>query len=77
MAELELDGKSVLEPGCGLALPSFAAALAAARVLATDWAPKCLDLVAHTPVAALPAGQILGLRRQTRETGRSLQPEPG
>ena len=32
-----LRGASVLELGCGLALPSIAAALAGGRVLATDW----------------------------------------
>ena len=51
VAELELDGKRVLELGCGLALPSFAAALAGARVLATDWAPECIELVARNAAA--------------------------
>ena len=37
---LALAGRRVLELGCGLALPSFAAALAGADVLATDWAPR-------------------------------------
>ena len=31
-----------LELGCGLALPSMAAALAGGRVLATDWAPDAI-----------------------------------
>jgi predicted nicotinamide N-methyase len=40
-----LGGRRVLELGCGgLALPSIAAALAGARVLATDWAEDALDL---------------------------------
>ena len=40
-----LRGRRVLELGCGgLALPSIAAALGGARVLATDWAPEALDL---------------------------------
>ena len=40
-----LGGRRVLELGCGgLALPSIAAALAGARVLATDWAPEALEL---------------------------------
>ena len=40
-----LRGRRVLELGCGgLALPSIAAALAGARVLATDWAPEALEL---------------------------------
>jgi len=51
VAELELGGKRVLELGCGLALPSFAAALAGAEVVATDWAPEAVDLVASNAVA--------------------------
>ena len=42
-----LRGRRVVELGCGgLALPSIAAALAGARVLATDWAPEALELAA-------------------------------
>ena len=41
---LDLRGRRVLEVGCGLALPSFAAALAGADVVATDWAPEALSL---------------------------------
>jgi predicted nicotinamide N-methyase len=37
-------GSRVLELGCGLALPSIAAALAGARVLATDWSPEAVAL---------------------------------
>src|SRR5205085_1054801 len=33
-----------VELGCGLALPSFAAALAGGRVLATDWSPAAIEL---------------------------------
>ncbi|MDX6702919.1 MAG: hypothetical protein QOF26_3145 [Baekduia sp.] len=40
-----LRGARVLELGCGLGLPSIAAALAGARVLATDWSPAALDLL--------------------------------
>src|SRR5262245_14598570 len=32
----------VLELGCGLGLPSLAAALAGGRVLATDWSPDAV-----------------------------------
>ena len=46
LATLDVVGKRVLELGCGLALPSFAAAVAGARVLATDWASECIELVA-------------------------------
>ena len=37
-------GLRVLELGCGLGLPSIAAALGGADVLATDWAPEALDV---------------------------------
>jgi predicted nicotinamide N-methyase len=40
-----LRGRPTLELGCGLGLPSIAAALAGGRVLATDWSP---DAVAAT-----------------------------
>lgn len=42
-----LAGRTVLELGCGLGLPSLAAALAGADVLATDWAPEALGLLRH------------------------------
>ena len=48
---LALAGRRVLELGCGLALPSFAAALAGADVLATDWAPEALELVPQNAAA--------------------------
>ncbi len=51
VAGLELDGKRVLELGCGLALPSLAAALAGAEVIATDWAAEAIDLVALNAAA--------------------------
>ncbi len=35
-------GAHVVELGCGLALPSIAAALGGARVLGTDWSPDAL-----------------------------------
>jgi predicted nicotinamide N-methyase len=44
-----LHGARTLELGCGLGLPSVAAALAGGRVLATDWAP---DAIAMTRVNA-------------------------
>lgn len=37
-----LRGARVLELGCGLGLPSLAAALAGGRVVATDWAPDAI-----------------------------------
>jgi predicted nicotinamide N-methyase len=45
VAPATLGARRVLELGCGgLALPSIAAALAGARVLATDWATEALAL---------------------------------
>ena len=40
-----LRGARVLELGCGLGLPSLAAAAAGGRVLATDWAPDAMTLL--------------------------------
>ena len=45
MAWLELEGRRVLELGCGLGLPALAAALRGADVLATDWAEDAIDLL--------------------------------
>jgi predicted nicotinamide N-methyase len=41
-----LRGARTLELGCGLGLPSIAAALAGGRVLATDWSPAAVELTA-------------------------------
>ncbi len=41
-----LRGQPVLELGCGLGLPSIAAARAGGRVLATDWSPESIAYVA-------------------------------
>ena len=45
VAALPLAGRRVLELGCGLGLPSLAAALAGADVLATDWSPDAVALL--------------------------------
>jgi predicted nicotinamide N-methyase len=42
-----LRGARVLELGCGLALPSVAAALAGGRVLATDWSAHAVAVAAE------------------------------
>jgi predicted nicotinamide N-methyase len=47
VAGLDVRGLRVLEVGCGLALPTLAAALGGADALATDWAPEALELVAR------------------------------
>jgi predicted nicotinamide N-methyase len=41
----ELDGRRVVELGCGLGVPSIAAARAGANVLATDECPEALTLL--------------------------------
>jgi predicted nicotinamide N-methyase len=46
LAGRSLRGESVLELGCGLGLPSIAAALAGGRVLATDWSDDAVRATA-------------------------------
>jgi predicted nicotinamide N-methyase len=41
-----LRGRPTLELGCGLGLPSIAAARAGGRVLATDWSPEAVEATA-------------------------------
>ncbi|MHB8643115.1 MAG: class I SAM-dependent methyltransferase [Gaiellaceae bacterium] len=41
----DVAGQRLLELGCGLALPSLAAALGGAEVLATDWSPDAIALL--------------------------------
>ena len=47
VASLALRGARVVELGCGLGLPSIVAALAGARVLATDWSDDALAFARH------------------------------
>jgi len=42
-----LHGARTLELGCGLGLPSLAAAIAGGRVLATDWSPASVAMTAR------------------------------
>ena len=51
LAGVPLRGQRVLELGCGLALPSLAAARAGAVVLATDIEDEALELVARNAIA--------------------------
>jgi predicted nicotinamide N-methyase len=48
---MALDGRRVVELGCGLAVPSIAAARAGAAALATDACPEALELVARNAAA--------------------------
>jgi predicted nicotinamide N-methyase len=45
VAAREVAGLKVVELGCGLALPSLAAALGGGHALATDWSPDAVALV--------------------------------
>ena len=45
VAARQLEGQRVLELGCGIGLPSLAAAAGGAEVLATDWSPDAIELV--------------------------------
>jgi predicted nicotinamide N-methyase len=47
LARRSLRGAPVLELGCGLGLPSIAAALAGGRVLATDWSLEAVSAAAE------------------------------
>jgi predicted nicotinamide N-methyase len=46
VARRPLTGRRTIELGCGLGLPSIAAAAAGARVLATDWSPDSVAITA-------------------------------
>lgn len=51
LAVRDLAGARVLELGCGVGLPAIVAALAGARVLATDWYPDALEHAAANAAA--------------------------
>ncbi len=45
VASCDVSGARVVELGCGLGIPSLAAALTGASVLATDWSPDAIELL--------------------------------
>jgi predicted nicotinamide N-methyase len=47
VARRPLTGRRTIELGCGLGLPAIAAAVAGARVLATDWSPESVAMTAR------------------------------
>jgi len=51
VAEQDLAGARVLELGAGLGLPSLAAAVRGAQVLATDWAEEAVALLRENAAA--------------------------
>lgn len=51
LAGRALHGASIVELGCGLGVPSLAAARAGGRVLATDWSQAALDRLARNAAA--------------------------
>ena len=62
VGERDVSGLRVVELGCGLGLPSLAAALGGANVLATDWSPDAIELLranAEANGAALEA-EVVG-----------------
>ena len=66
---MDLSGKRVIELGCGLGLPSLAAARAGAEVIATDADAEALGLVALNAGAA-------GLAVATRRFDFKSEPPP-
>jgi len=58
-------GARVVELGCGLALPSLAAARAGARVLATDVAPEAVAFAAHTLALDGQEGEVAAIDWRT------------
>jgi 2-polyprenyl-3-methyl-5-hydroxy-6-metoxy-1,4-benzoquinol methylase len=68
VATRDVAGWRVLELGCGLGLPSLAAALSGADVFATDWAEDAIELLRQN---AARNGALLGVERV-----RWSEPEP-
>jgi predicted nicotinamide N-methyase len=67
-------GARVLELGCGLALPSLAAARAGAEVLATDVSPDAVAFAAHTLALDEQTGDVAAI--DWREARALLEAAP-
>lgn len=65
VAGLDLEGRTVLELGCGLGLPSLAAARRGADVTATDWAEDALALLRRNAARNGVSLRLLPLRWDT------------
>ena len=92
VGELDLRGARVLELGAGLGLPSLAAALGGADVLATDWADDAVELLrlnagrnrvrpsrragALGRPGPAPPGSAVGARARRRPALRAAQRRP-
>ncbi len=61
LAEHELEGRRVLELGCGLAVPSILAARRGAHVLATDGSPDAVAFAAHNLALNDAEGEVAQL----------------
>jgi predicted nicotinamide N-methyase len=66
----QLEGKRVIELGCGLGVPSLVAARAGARVTATDEDPDALELLQHN-------ARENGIEIETAQLDWSAPGEPG
>jgi predicted nicotinamide N-methyase len=69
-----LRGARTLELGCGLGLPSIAAALAGGRVLATDWSPHAMAMTERN--AARSGASLETLVCDWRRPGPLLERAP-
>ncbi|MFL5825743.1 MAG: class I SAM-dependent methyltransferase [Thermoleophilaceae bacterium] len=74
VAARELNGRRVLELGCGLALPSLAAARRGADVLATDGSPDAVVFAAHNLALNELEGEVA--QADWREAGELLYGGP-
>ena len=76
IARRALKGARVLELGCGLGLPSIAAARAGGRVLAVDWSPAAIELLATNAArnGARVEGAGFDLEYHESDAGHHIDP---